>query len=618
MKKKSPMKKSRITHNASPTMRPFSSILVDGPERAAARAMLYPVGFTEEDFKKPIIGIASTWSNVTPCNMHIDKLALESEKGANAAGGKAIIFNTITISDGISMGSEGMKYSLVSREVIADSIETVVGCGGMDGYVAIGGCDKNMPGAMICIARMNRPAVFVYGGTILPGCLTMPNASSANVAQTSKSAVSPISKSAAGRNVESPAGLETGATGRELDVVSVFEAIGQHAAGKISDEELHAVESCAIPGAGSCGGMYTANTMASAIEALGMSLPNSSAQNAISPAKLDDCRRAGAAVVNMLKQGIKPLDILTKKAFENAITVVIALGGSTNAVLHLLAIAHAAQVKLTIDDFTRIGKRVPVLADLKPSGKFSMSALVAIGGIRPLMKTLLDAGLLHGDCLTVTGETMAETLASVKPYPPGQTIIRPLDQPIKKDSHLVIFYGNLAPTGAVGKISGKEGLRFAGTARVFNSEESALKAILDGKIKKGDVVVVRFEGPRGGPGMREMLSPTSAIMGRGLGKDVALITDGRFSGGSHGFVVGHITPEAYVGGPIALVKNGDLITIDAETRAISLAISAKELKARRKAWKPMKPRYTRGVLAKYAAHVTSASLGAVTDADLKL
>ena len=599
-------------------MRPFSSILVDGPERAAARAMLYPVGFTEEDFKKPIIGIASTWSNVTPCNMHIDKLALESEKGANAAGGKAIIFNTITISDGISMGSEGMKYSLVSREVIADSIETVVGCGGMDGYVAIGGCDKTMPGAMICIARMNRPAVFVYGGTILPGCLTMPNASSANVAQTSKSAVSPISKSAARGNVESPAGLETGATGRELDVVSVFEAIGQHAAGKISDEELHAVESCAIPGAGSCGGMYTANTMASAIEALGMSLPNSSAQNAISPAKLDDCRRAGAAVVNMLKQGIKPLDILTKKAFENAITVVIALGGSTNAVLHLLAIAHAAQVKLTIDDFTRIGKRVPVLADLKPSGKYSMSALVAIGGIRPLMKTLLDAGLLHGDCLTVTGETMAETLASVKPYPPGQTIIRPLDQPIKKDSHLVIFYGNLAPTGAVGKISGKEGLRFAGTARVFNSEESALKAILDGKIKKGDVVVVRFEGPRGGPGMREMLSPTSAIMGRGLGKDVALITDGRFSGGSHGFVVGHITPEAYVGGPIALVKNGDLITIDAETRAISLAISAKELKARRKAWKPMKPRYTRGVLAKYAAHVTSASLGAVTDADLKL
>ncbi|MBI5773457.1 MAG: dihydroxy-acid dehydratase [Verrucomicrobia bacterium] len=589
MKKKTSGKPPAPALTGQASLRPHSSILVDGPERAAARSMLYPVGFSEADFKKPIIGIASTWSNVTPCNMHIDKLALEAEKGTNANGGKAIIFNTITISDGISMGSEGMKYSLVSREVIADSIETVVGCGGMDGYVAIGGCDKNMPGAMICIARMNRPAVFVYGGTILPGCLTAATA---------------------------PANSPN--KGKDLDVVSVFEAIGQHAAGKISDEELHAVESCAIPGPGSCGGMYTANTMASAIEALGMSLPNSSAQNAISPAKLDDCRRAGATVVEMLRQGIKPLDILTKKAFENAIMVIIALGGSTNAVLHLLAIAHAAKVKLTIDDFTRIGKRVPVLADLKPSGKFSMSALVAIGGIRPLMKTLLDAGLLHGDCLTVTGETMAETLANVKPYPQGQTIIRPLDQPIKKDSHLVIFYGNLAPEGAVGKISGKEGLRFEGKAIVFESEEKALKAILNGTVKKGHVIVIRSEGPKGGPGMREMLSPTSAIMGRGLGKDVALITDGRFSGGSHGFVVGHMTPEAYVGGPIALVKNGDLITIDAETREISLGISAKKLKARRQAWKPMKPRYTRGVLAKYAAHVTSASLGAVTDADLKL
>ncbi|MDD5141247.1 MAG: dihydroxy-acid dehydratase [Verrucomicrobiales bacterium] len=581
--------KKKSAANKAINMRPFSGILVDGPERAAARAMLYPVGFTEEDFKKPIIGIASTWSNVTPCNMHIDKLALESEKGVNEAGGKAIVFNTITISDGISMGSEGMKYSLVSREVIADSIETVVGCGGMDGYVAIGGCDKNMPGAMICIARMNRPAVFVYGGTILPGCLTAATA---------------------------PANSPN--KGKDLDVVSVFEAIGQHAAGKISDDELHAVESCAIPGPGSCGGMYTANTMASAIEALGMSLPNSSAQNAISPAKLDDCRRAGAAVVNMLKQGIKPLDILTKKAFENAITVVIALGGSTNAVLHLLAIAHAANVKLTIDDFTRIGKRVPVLADLKPSGKFSMSALVAIGGIRPLMKTLLDAGLLHGDCLTVTGETMAETLANVKQYPQGQTIIRPLDQPIKKDSHLVIFYGNLAPEGAVGKISGKEGLRFEGKAIVFEGEEKALQAILKGTVKKGHVVVVRSEGPKGGPGMREMLSPTSAIMGRGLGKDVALITDGRFSGGSHGFVVGHVTPEAYVGGAIALVKNGDPIIIDAEKRQMTLGISAAELKKRKKAWNKPAPRYNRGVLAKYAAHVTSASLGAVTDDDLKL
>ncbi|HEY5346325.1 MAG TPA: dihydroxy-acid dehydratase, partial [Verrucomicrobiae bacterium] len=443
--------KKKISANKPNSMRPFSSILVDGPERAAARAMLYPVGFTEEDFKKPIIGIASTWSNVTPCNMHIDKLALESEKGVNANGGKAIVFNTITISDGISMGSEGMKYSLVSREVIADSIETVVGCAGMDGYVAIGGCDKNMPGAMICIARMNRPAVFVYGGTILPGCITGDN--------------------------------------RKLDVVSVFEAIGQHANHKISDAEFKAVEQCAIPGAGSCGGMYTANTMASAIEALGMSLPNSSAQNAVSPAKLADCRAAGAVVVNMLKQGIKPLDILTKKAFENAITVVIALGGSTNAVLHLLAIAHAAKVKLTIDDFTRIGKRVPVLADLKPSGKHLMSEVVAIGGIRPLMKMLLDKKLLHGDCLTVTGETMAQSLADTKPYPAWQTIIHGFDNPIKKDSHLVIFRGNLASEGAVGKISGKEGLHFEGKAIVFNSEESAMKAILGGTVKKGHVIV---------------------------------------------------------------------------------------------------------------------------------
>jgi dihydroxy-acid dehydratase len=570
-------------------MRPFSSILVDGPERAAARSMLYPVGFTEEDFKKPIIGIASTWSNVTPCNMHIDKLALEAEKGTNAGGGKAIIFNTITISDGISMGSEGMKYSLVSREVIADSIETVVGCGGMDGYVAIGGCDKNMPGCLIVMARMNRPAVFVYGGTILPGCLTAATApkNSPNL-------------------------------GKDLDVVSVFEAIGQHAAGKISDDELHAVESCAIPGPGSCGGMYTANTMASAIEALGMSLPNSSAQNAISPAKLEDSRRAGAAVVDMLRKGIKPRDILTKKAFENAITVVITLGGSTNAVLHLLAVAHAAEVKLTIDDFTRIGKRVPVLADLKPSGKYSMSALVAIGGIRPLMKTLLDAGLLHGDCLTVTGETMAETLKNVKPYPQGQQIVRPLNNPIKKDSHLVIFYGNLASEGAVGKISGKEGLHFEGKAIVFEGEEKALKAILDGTVKAGHVIVVRSEGPKGGPGMREMLSPTSAIMGKGLGKTVALITDGRFSGGSHGFVVGDVTPEAYVGGTIALVKNGDRIVIDAEKRELRLDVPAKELAKRKKAWKKPTPRYPRGVLAKYAHTVTSASLGAVTDADLKL
>jgi dihydroxy-acid dehydratase len=562
------------------SIRHWSSLVLDGPERAPSRAMLYPVGFKREDFDKPLIGVASTWSMVTPCNMHIDQLAREAEAGANAAGGKAIIFDTITVSDGISMGTEGMKYSLVSREVIADSIETVVGCEGMDGFVAIGGCDKNMPGSLIAIARLNRPAVFVYGGTILPGCIT-------------------------------------GDT-RKLDIVSVFEAVGAHANKRINDDELYAIESCAIPGPGSCGGMYTANTMASAIEALGMSLPNSSAQNAVSEAKKEDCRRAGAAVFDLLQKGIRPLDIMTRKAFENAITVVIALGGSTNAVLHLLAIANACKVKLALDDFTRIGKRVPVLADLKPSGKHLMSELVGIGGIRPLMKILLDAGLLHGDCLTVTGQTMAKTLADMKPYPPGQTIIRPLDKPIKKDSHLVILYGNLASEGAVAKITGKEGLCFTGKARVFDSEERALERILDGTIVKGDVVVIRYEGPKGGPGMREMLSPTSAIMGKGLGKDVALITDGRFSGGSHGFVVGHITPEAYVGGPLALVKSGDAITIDAEKCELNLGVSSAELKRRRKLWKAPKPRYTRGVLAKYAHLVTSASMGAVTDHELSL
>jgi dihydroxy-acid dehydratase len=541
--------------------------------------MLYAVGFKKEDFSKSIVGIASTWSRVTPCNAHIDQLALQAEEGVNRAGGKAVIFNTITVSDGISMGTEGMKYSLVSREVIADSIETVAGCQGMDGLVAIGGCDKNMPGSLIAIARLNRPAVFVYGGTVLPGCIA--------------------------------------GDPRKLDIVSVFEAVGARANRKIDDAQLEQIESCAIPGPGSCGGMYTANTMASAIEALGMSLPNSSAQNAISDAKKDDCRRAGAAVLALLQQGIRPSDILTRRAFENAITVVIALGGSTNAVLHLLAIAHSAGVKLVLDDFTRIGRRVPVLADLKPSGRHLMSELVAIGGIQPMMKTLLDAGLLHGDCLTVTGRTMAENLAGVKPYPAGQEIIRPLSDPIKKDSHLVILYGNLAPEGAVAKITGKEGVRFEGRARVYDSEEQALKKILDGTVVKGDVVVIRYEGPRGGPGMREMLSPTSAIMGKGLGREVALITDGRFSGGSHGFVVGHITPEAHGGGPLALVKNGDKIVIDAEKRRINLLVSAAEIKARRRAWKPVKPRYTRGALAKYAAHVASASEGAVTDKDLK-
>lgn len=573
-------KHSKSARNNNASRRTYSSIVLDGPERAPSRAMLYAVGFKEEDFKKPIVGVASTWSMVTPCNAHIDQLAREAETGVNRAGGKAIIFNTITVSDGISMGSEGMKYSLVSREVIADSIETVVACEGMDGFVAIGGCDKNMPGSLIAIARLNRPAVFVYGGTILPGCIT-------------------------------------GDT-RKLDIVSVFEAVGAHATGKIDDAQLQKVEACAIPGPGSCGGMYTANTMASAIEALGLSLPNSSAQNAVSKAKKEDCQRAGAAVLALIDNGLRPLDIMTRHAFENAITVVIALGGSTNAVLHLLAIAHAAGVKLTLDDFTKIGKRVPVLADLKPSGKYLMSELVAIGGIQPMMKMLLEAGLLHGDCLTVTGKTLAENLAHVPPYPQFQKIIQPLDHPIKKTSHLVVLYGNLAPDGAVAKITGKEGTHFEGTARVYNSEEEALKKILDGTIKKGDVVVIRYEGPKGGPGMREMLAPTSAITGKGLGKDVALITDGRFSGGTHGFVVGHITPEAYVGGPLALVKNGDRIVIDAEKSEIRLEIPLREMQARRKAWKPLRPRYTRGVLAKYASAVTQASQGAVTDLNLNL
>lgn len=562
-----------MSNSSDNKTRIFSSLVVDGMERAPSRAMLHAVGFTTEDFSKPQIGIASTWSMVTPCNMHINKLADDAAAGVNNTNGKAVIFNTITISDGISMGTEGMKYSLVSREVIADSIETVVGCQGFDGIVAIGGCDKNMPGCMIAISRLNRPAIFVYGGTIMPGCHK----------------------------------------DKKLDVVSVFEAVGARANNKIDDAELAEIEAKAIPGAGSCGGMYTANTMASAIEALGMSLPNSSAQAAISEDKRLDCERAGAAVMELIKKNIKPSDIMTKAAFENAITVVIALGGSTNAVLHILAMANASNVDITLDDFTRIGKNVPMVADLKPSGRYQMAELIEIGGIQPLMKVLLDNGLLHGDCLTVTGKTLAENLADVQPYPGQQDMIRSLDNPIKKDSHLVILYGNLAPEGAVAKITGKEGLVFTGKAKVFDAEEQALQSILNGEIVKGDVIVIRYEGPKGGPGMREMLSPTSAIMGKGLGKDVALITDGRFSGGTHGFVVGHITPEAYIGGALAIIQDGDLITIDAETRQLTLHINEHEIARRLEKWQQPPPRYTRGVLAKYAKLVSSASLGAVTD-----
>jgi dihydroxy-acid dehydratase len=550
--------------------RPYSRLVVDGVKQAPARAMLHAVGFSDGDFAKPQVGIASTWSNLTPCNMHIDELARLAAAGVEAADAKAVTFSTITVSDGISMGTPGMRYSLVSREVIADSIETVVGAQGFDGVVAIGGCDKNMPGCLMALARLDRPAVFVYGGTIRPGA-------------------------------------------DKRDIVSVFEAVGGHAQGTVSEQQLKFVERTAIPGPGSCAGMYTANTMASAIEALGMSLPNSSAQDAISAHKRDDCTRAGAAVVKLIGLGLKPRQIMTRQAFENAITVSIALGGSTNCVLHLLAIASSAGVKLTLDDFTRIGKRVPVLADLRPSGRYSMSKLVAIGGIQPLMKTLLDAGLLHGECLTVTGATLTENLRAVEPYAAGQEIVRPLSDPIKKDSHLVVLYGNLAPEGAVAKITGKEGLKFSGKARVFNSEEESLQGILAGKVKAGDVVIIRYEGPRGGPGMREMLSPTGAIVGRGLGSVVALITDGRFSGGSHGFVVGHVSPEAAVGGPLALVKSGDGITIDAERREIELHVSAAEMKRRRKLWKPPKPYARRGALAKYSKVVSSASLGAVTD-----
>ncbi|MFB3148875.1 MAG: dihydroxy-acid dehydratase [Thermodesulfobacteriota bacterium] len=567
------MKKKSGTIKTPLKLQKFSSLFVEGADKAPNRSMLRAVGFKDKDFKKPIIGIASTWSMVTPCNMHIDKLAVQAGAGADKAGGKSIIFNTITVSDGISMGTPGMRYSLVSREVIADSIETVAAGEGFDGVVAIGGCDKNMPGCLIAMSRLNRPSVFVYGGTIMPG------------------------------NYK----------GQAVDVVSVFEAVGAHANKSISDRQLKQIESCAIPGPGSCGGMYTANTMASAIEALGMSLPNSSAQAAISREKIKDCIDAGAAVVNLIKNNIRPSDIMTKKAFENAITVVIALGGSTNSVLHLLAMANAMNVKLTIDDFTRIGKKTPVLADLKPSGKYMMADFCKIGGITPLMKTLLKAGLLHGECLTVTGGTVKENLKGVGSYPKGQDIVHSLKKPIKKDSHIVILRGNLASEGAVAKISGHEGNTFTGKAIVFNSEEESLKAILAGRVKKGHVIVVRYEGPRGGPGMREMLAPTSAIVGKGLGNDVALITDGRFSGGTHGFVVGHITPEAVDGGVIAIVKNGDVITIDAMKHEINLKIPKTEIKKRLASWKKPKPKEKRGVLAKYARLVSSASEGAVTD-----
>ena len=549
--------------------RKYSKDLVDGPNQAASRSMLRGVGFTSEDFSKSFVGIASTGAKVTPCNMHINKLAEVVENSVNVSGGKGVLFNTITVSDGISMGTQGMKYSLVSREVIADSIETVVGCLGYDGLITIGGCDKNMPGCLIGMARLNRPSIFIYGGSIKP-------------------------------------------SNEKTDYVTVSEKVGEFSKGDIDEKELIHYEKISVEGPGSCGGMYTANTMASAIEALGMSLPGSSSQDAVSKSKNEDCITAGIAIMNLLEKDLKPSDIMTKEAFENAITVVIALGGSTNAVLHLLAMAHAVGVELQLDDFTKIGKVTPVLADLKPFGNHFMSELNANGGIQPLMKSLLDKGMLHGNCLTVTGNSLEENLKDIEPYK-DEKIIKSLDNPIKSDSHLRVLYGNLAKDGAVAKITGKEGLSFEGKAKVFNSEEEGVAAILAKKINPGDVVVIRYEGPKGGPGMREMLKPTSAIMGLGLGDKVAFITDGRFSGGTHGFVVGHVSPEAADGGLIALIKDGDNILIDAENDELILKVDQDEIDLRKKNWKNPTNPPKKGVLAKYAASVKSASLGAITD-----
>ena len=546
----------------------------EGENRAPNRAMLRAVGFTDDDFKKPMIGIASTWSEVTPCNVHIDKLAIQAKEGAKAGGGAPLTFNTITVSDGISMGHEGMRYSLPSREVIADSIETVMGAERLDGLAAIGGCDKNMPGCMIAIGRLNVPAVFTYGGTIAPG-----------------------------KSKEWD----------DLDIVSVFEAVGKFSAGTINKDKLKEIECHACPGAGSCGGMYTANTMASAIEAMGMSLPGSSSNPAESPLKLEDCRKAGEAVVELLRQGIYPKDIITKKAFENAITIVMALGGSTNAFLHLLAIAHSVDVELSYDDFDRIRKRVPHIANLKPSGKYVMQHLHEVGGVPAVMKLLLDAGLIHGDCLTVTGKTLAENLKDMPGLKDGQDVIRPLDNPMRETGPLFVLKGNLAPEGGIAKMSGLKIKKITGPAKVFDSEPEATEAVLKNEIKEGDIVVIRYAGPKGGPGMSEMLSITAIIVGKGLGEKVGLITDGRFSGGTHGLVVGHVAPEAQVGGPIAHIRTGDIITIDSETQELSVAVSEEEMEERKKAWQEPPLRYSRGILNKYARLVSSASKGAVTD-----
>lgn len=554
-----------------------SQVVTQGVQRSPNRAMLRAVGFQDEDFNKAIVGIANGYSTITPCNMGINKLAQRAEIGVKNAGAMPQIFGTITISDGISMGTEGMKYSLVSREVIADSIETACTGQSMDGVLAIGGCDKNMPGAMLAMARMNIPAIFVYGGTIKPGHYN----------------------------------------GKDLTVVSSFEAVGEYSAGKIDDDELLAVERQACPGAGSCGGMFTANTMSSAFEAMGMSLPYSSTMAAEDAEKADSTERSAFALVEAIRKQILPRQIITRKSIENAISVIMAVGGSTNAVLHFLAIARAAGVELTLDDFETIRGRVPVICDLKPSGRYVATDLHKAGGIPQVMKMLLVHDLLHGDCLTITGKTVAELLADIPAEPRSdQDVIRPWDNPMYAQGHLAILKGNLATEGAVAKITGVKKPIITGPARVFESEESCLDAILAGKIQAGDVLVIRYEGPKGGPGMREMLAPTSAIIGAGLGDSVGLITDGRFSGGTYGMVVGHVAPEAAVGGAIALVEEGDSITIDASQRLLQLNVPDEELARRRANWQPLPPRYTKGVLAKYAKLVSSSSVGAVTDLDL--
>ncbi|WP_163526795.1 dihydroxy-acid dehydratase [Halobacillus ihumii] len=553
-----------------------SKVISEGVNRVPNRSMLRAVGFEDEDFQKPMIGVASTWSEVTPCNIHIDDLAKEAKQGAADNGGAPMIFNTITVSDGIAMGHEGMHYSLPSREIIADSIETVTNAERLDGVVAIGGCDKTTPGCLMALGRLNIPSVYVYGGTIQPGKLD----------------------------------------GKDIDIVSSFEAVGQYHEGTIDDDQLHKVECHACPGAGACGGMYTANTMASAVEALGMSIPGSSSTPAVNDYKEQECKQAGELVIELLEKGIYPRDIMTKKAFENAVTVVMALGGSTNAFLHLTAMAHSAGVDLSLDDFERIRLEVPHIADMKPSGKYVMQDLYESGGVPAVMKLLHEQGLLHGDCLTVTGKTVAENLEEADPLKEGQQVIVPFDEPIKPNGPLVLLKGNLAPEGAVAKMSGQKISRFEGPARVFDGEAEATTAIVEDQVKEGDVVVIRNVGPKGGPGMPEMLSITSMIVGKGLGGKVALLTDGRFSGGSHGFVIGHVAPEAFVGGPVGLLKEGDTIMIDSETQQINFDVTDEELENRKQEWVQPELRHKTGVLAKYARLVSSASKGAVTDHDL--